>query len=227
MSTVSATNSNAAAQAASTAAGDSTTTLGKDDFLKLLMTQMQNQDPTQPTDDTEFVSQLAQFSSVEQMTDMNDTMNQLLVAQASANQTADANLVGKTVKYTSSTVTLGATTPVTLGGTLSGAAADVTATITNSAGQVVRTIDFGSQAAGNFTGTWDGKDANGAALPQGSYTISLAAKDSSGNALTTTTNATGVVQGVNFSSGAAQLVVNGQTITMSNVIEVDQTTSSN
>ena len=226
MSSVSATssNSNDVAQAA---AGATTQVLGQDDFLKLLMAQMQNQDPTQPTDDTQFVAELAQFSSVEQMTDMNDTMNQLLVAQASANQTADANLVGKTVKYNSSTVTVGATTPVQLGGTLSGAASDVTATITDSNGKVVRTIDFGSAAAGNWKGNWDGTDSNGNAVAPGNYTVSLSATDSSGNPLTTTTQTSGVISGVNFSSGAAQLVVNGQTITMSNVIEIDQTGSGN
>jgi len=227
MSTVGSTSSTSSTSSsdASAAADATTSILGKDDFLKLLMTQMQNQDPLNPTDDTQFVAQLAQFSSVEQMTNMNDTMNQLLVAQASANQTATAQLVGKSVQVNSNTVTLGTTTPVVLSGTLSGAAANVTATIVNAAGQTVRTINEGAGASGAWTGSWDGKDASGNSLPAGTYTVNLTATDSSGNAVTATSTSSGIVTGVSFVNGAAQLIVNGQTVPLSQVIEIDQATA--
>jgi len=222
MSTVGSTSSTSSSTAATTASNAASTLLDKNDFLTLLMTQMQNQDPLNPADDTQFVTQLAQFSSVEQMTNMNDTMNQLLVAQASANQTATASLVGKSVQVNSNTVTLGTTTPVGLSGTLSGAAANVTATIVNAAGQTVRTINEGAGASGAWTGSWDGKDASGNSLPAGTYTVNLTATDSSGNAVTATSTSSGIVTGVSFVNGAAQLIVNGQTVPLSSVTEIDQ-----
>jgi len=221
MSITGTTSSTSTKSVASAAAGAAKSVLGKDDFLKLLMTQMKNQDPLSPTDNTAFVSQLAQFSSVEQMTSMNDTMGQLLIAQAGANQTNTASLVGKSVTVSDSDVTLGDTTPVTLGGTLAGTAALVTAKITNSAGTVVRTLTEPGASAGNWKGTWDGKDDNGVALPPGTYSITLSGTDVSGNAITCAPTTTGVVTGVSFVNGAARLVVNGTSVPLSSVTEID------
>jgi flagellar basal-body rod modification protein FlgD len=221
MSITNTTSSTSTQSVAGAAASAAKSVLGKDDFLKLLMTQMQNQDPLSPTDNTAFVSQLAQFSSVEQMTSMNDTMSQLLIAQAGANQTNTASLVGKSVTVSDSNVTLGGTTPVALGGTLAGTAAVVTVKITNSAGTVVRTLTESGGAAGNWKGAWDGKDDNGVALPAGTYSIALSGTDVSGNAITCAPTSTGVVTGVSFVNGAARLVVNGNSVPLSSVTEID------
>ena len=226
MSSITSTSNTAAANAAANAtaaAAASTPILGQNDFLTLLMAQMQNQDPLNPTDDTAFVTQLAQFSSVEQLTNMNSTMTELLTAQAGANQTATVSLVGKSVQVNNNTVTVGTSgAPVQLAGTLSGSAAKVTATIVNSAGQTVDTVQFGASAQGSWTGTWNGRDSNGNAVPAGSYTVNLSAVDASGNALTASSTSTGIVTGVSFVNGAAQLIVNGQTVPLSSVTEIDQ-----
>ena len=89
------------AEAATAAATPPKNTLGKDDFLKLLTTQLQHQDPLQPMDSQAFIAQLAQFSSVEQLTALGTRLDTLLVAQASANQLQTASLVGKEVLFRS------------------------------------------------------------------------------------------------------------------------------
>src|SRR3712207_366020 len=80
--------------------------LGKEEFLKLLMAQLSHQDPTAPADSTQFVAQLAQFASLEMMTNANDTLEALLVSSAAQQQAAVANLVGKDVQYNTEKVNL-------------------------------------------------------------------------------------------------------------------------
>ncbi|MGB8001463.1 MAG: flagellar hook assembly protein FlgD [Anaerobacillus sp.] len=74
--------------------------LGKDDFLKILVAQLSNQDPMKPMQDTEFIGQMAQFSSLEQMTNMNGTMSKVLDSQLQSSMTDYADLIGKSVKWT-------------------------------------------------------------------------------------------------------------------------------
>ena len=74
--------------------------LGKDDFLKILVAQLSNQDPMKPMQDTEFIGQMAQFSSLEQMTNMNGTMSKVLDSQLQTSMTDYADLIGKSVKWT-------------------------------------------------------------------------------------------------------------------------------
>lgn len=76
--------------------------LGKDDFLRILVAQLSNQDPMKPMQDTEFIGQMAQFSSLEQMTNMNGTMNQFLSNQLQNSMTNYAHLIGKSVEWTES-----------------------------------------------------------------------------------------------------------------------------
>ncbi len=207
MSSIASTSSTAAANAAANAtaaAAASTPILGQNDFLTLLMAQMQNQDlPLDPTDDTAFVTQLAQFSSVEQLTNMNSTMTELLTAQAGANQTATVSLVGKSVQANNNTVTVSTSgTPVTLAGTLSGSAASVTATIVNSSGQTGDTVKSVSarKAPGPAPGTAGTRAATRsppAATPSTSRPSTRA-----GTRSPPASTSTGVVTGVSSSSTA-------------------------
>jgi flagellar basal-body rod modification protein FlgD len=223
--TVSSTSSSVDPLSAGASATDQSSgnTLGKDDFLKLMMAQLQNQDPTAPMDNQAFVAQLAQFSNLEQLQGVNTRLDSLTVGQAGANQQAAANLVGKDVSYKSSSVawTQG-TSGAAIGAQLTSQATTVTATIKDPSGAVVRTLRYGAEPAGNFSATWDGLDDHGNVLPSGTYTLSVAAADGSGKAITTTAQGSGRVTGVSFATGSAQLVVNGQFVPLSDVIEVDQ-----
>src|ERR1700753_752320 len=117
------------ASTASSSTAQGSNTLGKNDFLKLLMAQLQNQDPTQPSDPTAFTAQLAQFSQLELQQNANDTLTNIATAQASANQQGAVNLVGKNVTSSTSSVTLAAAGGALLTGSLGGDANSVSAVI--------------------------------------------------------------------------------------------------
>jgi flagellar basal-body rod modification protein FlgD len=195
-------------------------TLGKDDFLKLLTTQLQYQDPLSPMDNTQFATQLAQYSSVEQLQNLGSRLDTLLIAEATTNQLTTASLVGKQVLYKTDSVQLtsGATSQLQL--SLDGAAAATSVVISDAAGRVVRTLDLGARDAGVVTTTWDGRDGMGNVLPSGTYTLSVAAKAADGSAVGTSTRVAGLVGGVTFASGATQLLVGGAAIKMSDVVEI-------
>jgi flagellar basal-body rod modification protein FlgD len=198
--------------------------LGKDAFIKLLLTQMQNQDPLNPLDNAQMIAQLAQFSSVEQLQGLGSRLDTLLLAQASSNQLQTASLVGKDVLYHTTTMDLPE------GGTASGqvvlpAAANVTATVKDGSGNVVRVLQLGSRAAGNFDFTWDGRDGGGLPLAAGSYQVDIEARDASGKAVQADLRCRGRVQGVSFdSSGAAVLLVGlaRSTVKLADVMEINQ-----
>jgi flagellar basal-body rod modification protein FlgD len=231
---ISPTQSNSAASALtsastatpSTADPTGSSTLGESSFLQLLTAQLQNQDPLNPTSDSDFVAELAQFSSVEQMTTANTTLQQLVVGQASTNQTADAGLVGKSVLYNSDQISLTATQlasgqPATFYANFGSDAQNVTATITNSQGQVVRTVQLGPQAAGQDPLSWDGKDDSGNLVPPGTYSVQLTATDQSGNPVTVTQEAQSLVTGISFQNSYPELVVSTGDIQLSDVNEID------
>ena len=202
-------------------AASSATSLGKDDFLKLLMAQLANQDPTQPMDDTAFVAQLAQFSQVEQLQNANTNLETLITAQASSNETSTAALVGTSVTYQTSAVSLTAGTNSVISGQLPSNAASVVALISDSSGNSVRTLNLGAQTAGPLNVTWDGKGDLGQSEPSGTYSVSFKATDASGNAVAVSTQGSGQVTGVSFAKGYPVLVVSGQQVALNNVIEVD------
>jgi flagellar basal-body rod modification protein FlgD len=200
-------------------------TLGKQDFLKLLVTQISNQDPLNPMDNTEFVAQLAQFSDLEQSITANDHLTNLENAQTSLNNAQVANLVGKTITANGGSVALGGGQPVNLAYKNDDAAADVTVTVKDAAGNTVRTMDIGAQPAGSHTAIWDGKNDGGTTQPDGTYTITVSAKDASGKAVDTSTQVTGVVTSVTFASGSARLVIGdtGQVVAPADVITIGDT----
>ena len=209
----------------SIAAGlSSTQTLNENDFLSMLITELQNQDPTNPLQSTDLAAQLAQFSEVSELqtmdTDIQNSTNANLVLTQSINNTMAATLIGKEVKVNSSTIVYDGSTQPGVGVTLNGNAADVQVQIKDSAGDVVRTIDAGPKLSGDNTIAWDGKDNLGNQMQAGNYTFSITASDSAGNSVTSSSYALGVVQGVKYSSTGTVLIVNGSSINLSDVEEV-------
>ncbi|AMO98834.1 basal-body rod modification protein flgD [Collimonas arenae] len=149
-------------------------------FLKLLVTQLNNQDPLNPMDNAQLTSQLAQMSTVSGIENLNSTLTSL-VAQTGASQTLQAaSLIGHTVLTPGSSVTAKSGTNTSFGLDMQGAADTVKVTITDSAGNTVRTIDVGALPQGTKTLTWDGKNDTGSAMPDGAYKISVAASVNGG-----------------------------------------------
>jgi flagellar basal-body rod modification protein FlgD len=200
-------------------AAGATSTLGKNDFLKLLTAQLQNQDPLQPVDNTAFVAQLAQFSSLEQMQNVSTQLSTLTQAMTTSGSLSAASLVGKTVSYAGGGVDVkdGATPSLQIS---LPSAALVTAVIQDSNGRTVRTLNAGVRAAGTSDLGWDARDDSGNGVPAGHYTVRLSAKGADGSAVAATARSAGVVQGVSLSGGTTQLMVGGSLVDISDVLQI-------
>jgi flagellar basal-body rod modification protein FlgD len=198
----------AAGAAAQTA--QSKAALGKEDFLKLLVTQLQNQDPLNPTDNTAFVAQLAQFSSLEGITNLNTSMEGVSASMKAVQNSNAASLIGKTVMAEGSDFTY-SDSPVTVGYNLTGQAADVKVNIFDSTGRLIRTIGKGGEGSGMHEAAWDGKDMNGAPCASGTYSFAVNAKAPDNSAVSANTYVNGKVSGVSLDGTNAGLVI-GNTV---------------
>lgn len=143
--------------------------LGKNEFLELLVAQLNNQNPLEPQENGEFIAQLAQFSQVEGIEKLNASMGSLLSGYQSSQALQASSLVGrkvivpteKAVVDTSETFKGSLVLPVT--------SSNVYVNVYDSAGKAVSRVNLGQQAAGNVSFMWDGKDSSGNVLPPGTY----------------------------------------------------------
>jgi flagellar basal-body rod modification protein FlgD len=218
MESIAGTTSSSTTSGATSSSATGPKQLGQEDFLKLLVTQLKNQDPLKPIENEAFIAQLAQFSQLEQSSKLVTLMQQNLDSQAAGRQVSLVPLIGHKIKISGSAVELGAG-PATMGYTLAGDASSVQVSVFDSTGRVVRSLDMGAQAAGAQQVTWDGKDQNGQAMPAGTYQFSVEAKDILGNSVGTTLSSTATVSGVRMENGVAKLVVGSRTVDTSEVIE--------
>jgi flagellar basal-body rod modification protein FlgD len=193
--------------------------LGKEDFLRLLVAQLSAQDPLNPMEATEFTAQLAQFSSLEQMTNINSTLEELVAAQQAMGNSSLISIIGKFVDIPGNSFeyTQGETTNLTYN---LGAEADTTKIeIYNSAGALVNTLN-GPGAEGSNLAVWNGLDSQGNPVGAGFYTFKIQATDSSGKPVGAETFTTGLVTDVLFEEGKAFAVVNGQKLAAEEITRV-------
>jgi len=226
-----------AAQAASNASSSGTDPAAtQNNFLKLLVTQLQNQDPLNPEDNSEITSQLAQLSTVTGVNQLNTTLTALQTSYQSSESLQATGLIshgvlaaGSTMQLATSTGTdsSGASTSTTaavFGVNLGTAAADAKVKITDSSGKVVKTMDLGATTAGTQPLTWDGVEDDGTTVaPAGKYSFTVSAVDASGTALTDATTLTlGVVESVSSGSSGVKLNVSQPlgSINLSDVMQV-------
>jgi len=222
------TNPAAAATDASSAlanlTGPASGSLGKDDFMKLLIAQMKNQDPLKPQDDTAFVAQLAQFSSLEQQTSTNKLLQLLAQQQQGLANNTIVDLVGKNVTVKGDKVTYdgqGFGAPVRF--TLDSQADSVKVTIVDSNGNAIRTMDVGAKPAGIVNVQWDGKSDLGVQQPAGAYSVQVQAKGPGGTGVVVEQQTSGTVTAVSFDQGFTQLVMdNGVNAPASDLIKVNK-----
>ena len=179
MNTVSALNPTAAGMAATAATPENT--LGQDEFLTLLVAQLQNQDPLNPTDATEFTAQLAQYSQLEQLFNLNDAMDGLTAAQTSSQKVSALSLINKEVVVEDSHFPFDGA-PIRIGYRVDGPATDISLQIRNSAGATVATLNASDTTPGEHFLTWNGLDQNGAPLPADTYQLAVTAKSASADA---------------------------------------------
>jgi flagellar basal-body rod modification protein FlgD len=204
--------------------GSPSSVMGKDDFLQMLVMQLRYQDPLNPLTGTEFAAQLAQFSSVEQLANMNTSLASsldasYLMTQAITNSLS-ASLIGKDVKATAESFHFAGSGDVRLGYTLGSAADHVTVKILDESGAVVRTITNGGTATGDNTFTWDGLNDEGDAVPEGTYRFTVDAVDGDGENITASRYLFGTVSGVRFKEDGSFFVVDGVEISFANILEI-------
>lgn len=195
--------------------------IGQDEFLAMLVAQMSYQDPLSPLDSQQFAAQLAQFTSVEQLVQMNSSLDASLQAQMlmnqSVNNTMSAQLMGLEVEASNEIVIKenGETTPIMY--KLPGNAANVTVTIYDADGGVVSTEVLGMKPAGEYTYQWDGKNDLGVTVNDGQYTFEVSAVTGEGNNLQVNQYISGIVTGVVYENGSAVLKVGNLPVYLPNV----------
>ncbi|SHL01461.1 flagellar hook assembly protein FlgD [Rhodothermus profundi] len=199
--------------------------LDREAFLRLLVTQLRYQDPINPLDSREFAAQLAQFTTVEQLIGINETLTAQTdaynaLAQGIHNSVA-ASLVGKVIEAEGNQLTWSGKDTVPFRIELGDAARQVSIQIRNEAGEVVRTLYLGSRTAGEHAVEWDGRNDAGELLPAGTYTIEVLATDANGDTVTARSFVRGRVTRVTFGPEGILLWIGDRSVPMQAVRGVE------
>jgi flagellar basal-body rod modification protein FlgD len=192
---------------ASTSTDTSSVNDAQDRFLKLLVTQMENQDPLNPMDNSQMTSQFAQLSTVTGIDKLNDTLTALQTNYQSSQSLQAASMIGHSVLAPGSTTTLSGGKAV-MGVDLAGAADSVQLVVRDSSGKAVHTVNLGSQQAGVVPLVWDGSTDTGGTATDGTYTFEVNAT-SAGQKVNATTLSFGEVGSVTTGTQGVSLNVSG------------------
>jgi flagellar basal-body rod modification protein FlgD len=193
--------------------------LGRNQFLALLVAQLKHQDPLNPMESTEFTAQLAQFSSLEQLFDINDNLEILQGAEDSQRLENLLDYIGKEIKSSDSTITLnngkafGGSYALEDGG-------DVIISVFDTEGLEIRTIYKDDQEAGEHDVDFDGKDNHGYPILDGYYSFSVQAFNDEGFPIKATTGLSGLVTAVTYQGGIPYLIVGDHLIHPESITEV-------
>ena len=188
-------------------------------FLQLLCTQLENQDPLDPMDSSEFTNQLVLYSTLEQQINTNDKLDDVLSSIDSYTASSAVAYLGKTVTAEGDTIAVEEGDPATWIYELDAKADEVELTITDAKGKTVWT-GTGEIASGSHTLTWDGTDKDGNPVDEGEYTLTVSATDADGEDLDTTTYVQALVTGVDTSGDSAVLSLNGIEFDIDDVVGI-------
>ena len=197
--------------------------LGKDDFLALLVAKLENQDPLSPMEDEDFIAQLAQFSSVEQLTNIADEMAESnewdYLQMQSINNVMAAGLIGKQVEASYDSIYYDQETNPRITLTVDKYAEELTLKIRNSEGDIVATLEEENVQPGKHTFEWDGKDNFGNRVDAGAYTVEATARSGS-STFNPTLGMIGTVEAVTYRDGTAYFRVDGMEIPFGDVSSI-------
>jgi flagellar basal-body rod modification protein FlgD len=206
--------------------GSGKSILSKDDFLKLLITQLNYQDPLSSIQSSEFASQLAQFSTVEQLYNINSNILKSIDASYATNRSITnalvSNLIGKSVAVYGDALYLNPAQGASFGYELKGDAKEVEIRIYDASGNVIRSFKLGEKKKGRYDFVWDGKDSSGRDLPAGTYTIKVSASDKDGKEVAVDTYIFGVVEGVRYKQDGAVILINGVEYNIADIVEIKE-----
>lgn len=228
MTTTSSTSGTTGTTTSATTAATSRSKLNAnfDTFIKMLTTQLQYQDPMNPTDTTEFTNQLVMYSQVEQQMNGNDKLDKLIALQQGQGVQSALGYMGWEVSTNSSNLPL-QDNEAHFEISIAKPAASVSLSITDSTGKFVRGLSLTDISSSTGEIIWDGKDTNGNAMPAGTYKISASAKDTAGNSVTTTVKTYGIVTAIDVdSSGNTVLKMGDMTISPDDIKSVRAPASS-
>ncbi len=196
--------------------------LSKDAFMKLMLTQMKHQDPSNPMQSHEMAAQLAQFSSLEQLSNINGTLEMMKTQSAPQTNYQALALIGKHVSGDSSKLTRAAgDTKHGVSFDLLGDAANVKISVRDSGGNIVRKIEFGAMKKGRNSIEWNGLKDDGMAARPGEYKIAVEGMNTSGGKIYAKTDFGGRITGLNFTNEGPVLMVGNQTIKLSDVKKIE------
>jgi flagellar basal-body rod modification protein FlgD len=198
--------------------------LGKDEFLKILVTQLRYQDPMSPLDSSQFAAQLAQFSSLEQLMQLNEGLATQTAASASStlaiNTSLGASLIGRTVLAAGSRLVVGSNERLSVTADIGGSGT-ASITVLDASGREVARRTLGSVGAGRQTLSWD-NDVDGVPeLPAGTYTYQLTVTSSDGATVQVRPFVRGRVEGVSFQNGSVVLRVGGMDFALDQLAEIE------
>jgi flagellar basal-body rod modification protein FlgD len=193
------------------------TDLGQDEFLNLLVTQLTNQDPLEPMDSTEFVTQLAQFSELEEIQKVSSGMEQATNYLGSANNFSAVTLLGKEIEFTGDRLHYDTGSESQISFDLGREASLVTVNVYDELGNLVRTIEEASMMAGRQEIVWNGYDQDGNPVNPGTYRFEIIAQDLDKNEVPVQTIQQGTVDKVEFVNGLPYLSVGDQVIALADI----------
>lgn len=194
--------------------------IGRDEFLRLLVTKLTNQDPLQPAEDTQFISQLATFSSLEQLISVNDNLKSLGGMQAEMVNAQALNLIGKqALVEAGSSVQIRNGQPDELVYAIPREAQQASISIVDGTGTVVRTIQLDPSPQGRVALDWDGLDDDGNALADGEYTMRVDAVDTDGDPMSIALFRSLPIDGVTFVNGQIALISGDKEIPFNTIVE--------
>ena len=194
-------------------------TLGRDQFLKMFLAQLKHQDPLNPMEGTEFSSQLAQFSSLEQLFNVNENLQSIKTVQDDSSRLQALDLIGKEVEADGDILSLEAGSPTQGSFTLEDEA-ECTVRIYDQQGYPVREIQMGTLQSGSHSFEWDGLTQKGEMLDPGMYGFEIGALTKDGETLQVQTRIKGLVSRVNLDSETPLLYVGDIPITLSQVLDI-------
>lgn len=197
--------------------------MGKEDFLKLLVTQFKYQDPLNPMEDKEFIAQLAQFSALEQQMSTNEKMESLLNLQTQQQMISAASFIGKEVSARGYGVSVKGDTISNIQYAINEEMVKGYVNIFDASNQLITTVQLDSKAPGIHDFDWDGLLPNGNKVPDGVYTVNIAGQNAAGAPVLIDTSVSGKVEAVTMYQGEQLLrLSDGRLVALSNVREVVQ-----
>ncbi|MFH1147178.1 MAG: flagellar hook assembly protein FlgD [Pseudomonadota bacterium] len=210
-------------------AGSATTktrqTLDKDSFMKLFITQMQLQDPLKPMDSHELAAQLAQFSSLEQLFNINGHMSNLMSYQTSQNNLQLLSLMDKEIEVKTENFNLQEGKAADAWYELGEDAVSSIVNIYSDTGQCVRTMDLGPAQTGRHALAWDGRSRTGETLPDGTYAFEVIATNGNRRQISVNTSVIGRVSEATFKNGITILKMDGLEFGVADIVRIMNTTS--